>query len=121
MGKPDDDRKPPPAFQEKSKDKDTYTDGGYGKPSSGTYDPAAKGYKTFGTLGQGDKAEGAKDRTKDKCVSREQYVTITAKKDTTSSDTVLLEVGSFAFDTTSAMAIKAAAASLLAAFSVSQF
>lgn len=121
MGKADDDRKPPPAFQDASKDKDTYTEGGYGKPSSGTYDPAEKGYKTFGTLGQGNKAEGAKDRTKGNCVAREQYVTITAKKDTSASDTVLLEVGSFAFDTTGAMAIKAAAASLLVAFSISQF
>lgn len=121
LGKPDDDRKPPPMGTDASKNKDTYSKGGFGKPSSGTYDPSVKGYKTFGTLGQGDKAEGAKDPTKDKCASRDQYVTVTAKQDLGDTDTVLLEVGSYAFDTSSAMAIKAVAASVLAAFSVSQF
>lgn len=121
LGAKDDDRKPPPMFQEASKDKDSYTAGGYGEPSSGTYDPTVKGYKTFGTTGQGTKAEGAKDRTKGECVEREQFVTITAKETTTASDTVLLEVGAYSFDTAGATAIKAAAATLLAAFSVSQF
>ena len=57
-------------FKDVSTLKDTYTDGGYGQPSTGTYDPKAKGYKTFGTLGQGKDKLGAKDRLANACKKR---------------------------------------------------
>lgn len=120
FGKADDDRKPPPLFADQAAQKDTYTEGGYGKPTTGTYDQAVKGFKTFGAMGQGDKKEGLKDRMEDKCKPRTQIVSVTATKDTTDSQTVLLEVGAFAFDTSSAMVLKSAA-SFVALYSMSQF
>ena len=85
LGTADDDRKPPPLFADMTKQKDTYSDGGFGQPSSGTYDPSAKGYKTFGALGQGTKKEGLKDPAEKECEPRTQIVSVTAMKDTTDS------------------------------------
>ena len=85
LGEADTDRKPPPLFKDAKTLKDTYTDGGFGQPSTGTYDPKVKGFKTFGTLGQGKEKKGAKDRLAAACKKRMQYVTVTATKDFTAS------------------------------------
>jgi len=113
LGEADSDRKPPPMFKDPSTLKDTYSDGGYGQPSAGKYDPSVKGYKTFGTIGQGPDKKGLKDRMAKACKARTQYVTVSAKQDmvasgSAGSETVLLEVGSYAFDTAFAQALKAA-------------
>jgi hypothetical protein len=39
----------------------TQADIGYGVPTKGSYNSTDKGYKTFGTVGQGPNTEGVKD------------------------------------------------------------
>lgn len=79
LGEPDGDRKPPPMFADSTKQKDSYSSGGFGSKSSGTYDGAVKGFKTFGTIGQGDMKMGVKDNNEGECAGRFQLVTVTAK------------------------------------------
>lgn len=73
------------------------TRGGYGKPTKGDYDTTQGGFKTFGTEGQGNSTKGLKGDG-EKCSERQMYITVTATGDLTSSDTILLEVGSYTFE-----------------------
>jgi hypothetical protein len=50
-----------------------------------------------------------------------QYVTITAKEDTLPDDIILLEVGSFTFDTAGAVALKGIIIAALSAISFSLY
>ena len=118
LGETDSDRKPAPLFTDESTQKDELTSGGYGAPTTGKYDASIKGYKTFGTEGQGSETLGAKDKNTSECKERYQMITVTATKDTTASDTVLLEVGTFGFDLSGAKALATSALVLLA---ISQF
>ena len=54
---------------------------GYGNPTSGEYAVANKGWKTFGTLGQGPKQEGVKEIGSNICAPRKMIVTVYAKND----------------------------------------
>jgi len=56
----------------------TATDIGYGEPTTGEYSVEDGGYKTFGTIGQGDSTEGVKDEGTEECVNRWLFVTVTA-------------------------------------------
>jgi hypothetical protein len=69
---------------------------GYGKPTKGSYNSTEKGYKTFGTEGQGNNTEGCKDKDSSTRSARGMYVTVTAVADQ-GSDTILLEVGNYDF------------------------
>ena len=74
---------------------------GYGKPTKGTYDASEGGYKTFGSVGQGESTEGLVEDDAEVCQERNMYITVTANEDladsTDGSDTILLEVGSYSF------------------------
>lgn len=48
----------------------TTAESGYGKPSKGTYSSELGGYKSFGTVGQGDSPIGAKDTNDTTCGER---------------------------------------------------
>ena len=69
---------------------------GYGKPTKGSYNPDDKGFKTFGSEGQGETKEGVKDGKSQVAANRYVLVTVTAKEDQ-GSDTILLEVGNYEF------------------------
>jgi len=69
---------------------------GYGKPTKGSYNSTDKGYKTFGTEGQGNNTEGVMDKDSSKTSERGMYVTVTAVADQ-GSDTILLETGNYDF------------------------
>jgi len=69
---------------------------GYGKPTKGSYNSTEKGYKTFGTEGQGNSTEGVKDYASDKSSCVQVEVSVTAVADQ-GSDTVFLEVGTYDF------------------------
>jgi len=75
---------------------DTEAVKGYGKPTKGSYNSTEKGYKTFGTEGQGNSTEGVKDSGDDKNSCRQVEVSVTAVADQ-GSDTVFLEVGTYDF------------------------
>jgi len=77
-------------------DKETEAVSGYGKPTSGDYSASTKGFKTYGTLGQGNDAQGLKADGSTLCKDRDMVVTVTAKADQ-GSETMLLEVGSYSF------------------------
>jgi hypothetical protein len=49
---------------------------GYGQPTMGTYDPKKGGFKSFGTLGQGDISKGARNEKDEKCKKRKILVTV---------------------------------------------
>jgi hypothetical protein len=65
-------------------------------PTKGSYDAADKGFKSFGTEGQGKDEEGLKGETTGKGDCRQMRVTVTAVADQ-GSDTILLEVGAYDF------------------------
>lgn len=94
---------------------------GYGKPTKGSYNSDEKGYKTFGTEGQGENKEGCKDKDSSESSERGMYVTVTAVADQ-GSDTILLEVGNYDFldeyswDEASARVVKALSAIALVTF-----
>jgi hypothetical protein len=69
---------------------------GYGQPTKGSYNSTEKGYKTFGTEGQGPNKEGVKDSGSSKEENRSMYVSVTAVADQ-GSDTILLELGNYDF------------------------
>lgn len=69
---------------------------GYGKPTKGSYNSTEKGYKTFGTEGQGNNTEGVMDKDSKKKSDRGMYVTVTAVADQ-GTDTILLETGNYDF------------------------
>lgn len=69
---------------------------GYGQPTKGSYSTTDKGYKTFGTEGQGKDKEGLKSETSDKKDCRQMRVTVTAVADQ-GTDTILLEMGAYDF------------------------
>lgn len=69
---------------------------GYGKPTKGTYNSDDKGYKTFGTTGQGENKEGAKERNDSEDQERGMIVSVTAVADQ-GGDTILLETGNYDF------------------------
>ena len=60
---------------------------GYGKPSKGTYSTELGGFKTFGTLGQGDSSFGAKDLNDTTCGDRIILLSISATDDTNTTTT----------------------------------
>jgi hypothetical protein len=79
-------------------DKQTDAVSGYGKPTTGDYSASDKGFKTFGTMGRGDDAQGLKEEGSRRCKDRDMVVTITAKEDQ-GAETMRLEVGSYPFQT----------------------
>lgn len=60
----------------------TKAESGYGKPSKGQYSSDLGGFKSFGTIGQGDSSLGAKDTNDTTCGDRVILLTITATQDT---------------------------------------
>ena len=66
-----------PYKPEEATDGTTYKEG-YGLPTKGEYSITTKGYKTFGTTGQGTSTAGAKTETASECASRQMYITVTA-------------------------------------------
>merc|ERR1712127_294294 len=97
---------------------------GYGEPTKGSYSATEKGYKTFGTTGQGENTEGAKESSDSEEGNRGMIVTVTAVADQ-ASDTILLETGNYDFleeytwDEEAATGLKAVALSALAVISAS--
>jgi len=75
---------------------DTTATEGYGVPTKGTYNAADKGYKTFGTTGQGENKEGVKDKDSTVEADRIVQITVEALADQ-GSDTILLETGNYEF------------------------
>jgi hypothetical protein len=69
---------------------------GYGAPTKGSYNSTDKGFKTFGTVGQGPNTEGTKDPRAPMDGDRQMAVTIVAVADQ-STDTILLELGNYEF------------------------
>ena len=69
---------------------------GYGQPTKGTYSSTEKGYKTFGTTGQGENKEGAKESDASEEKERTVIVSVTALVDQ-DTDTILLETGNYEF------------------------
>lgn len=68
---------------------------GYGSPTSGFYDANKKGYKSFGTIGQGDEKRGVFIGNDTKCAPRKIVVTVTAvatneTKNTTNNNLISL-------------------------------
>ena len=55
---------------------------GYGKPTKGIYSQDLAGYKSFGTLGQGNSSLGVKDLNDTICGDRVVLLTITANINT---------------------------------------
>jgi hypothetical protein len=79
---------------------DTDTDApsaGYGTPTTGIYSVAQKGYHSFGSIGQGNDTQGL-DGQHIHCDNRTIMVTVTATAPQ-GSDTLLLQVGSYSFQT----------------------
>lgn len=66
----------------------TEAEEGYGQPSRGSYSMDMGGYKTFGTSGQGNLPQGAKDEGSETCSDRMMMVQVTATKDTTATPVV---------------------------------
>jgi hypothetical protein len=77
---------------------------GFGTPTTGFYDPKKKGYKAFGTIGQGDEKRGARAANDTNCNPRKILVTVTAVPSNSTNDTadasalVLLDGPSFTID-----------------------
>lgn len=69
---------------------------GYGAPTKGRYNAEDKGYKAFGTVGQGEDKEGLKDTDSREDVQRVVSISVTALEDQ-GSDTILLETGNYEF------------------------
>lgn len=92
--KEDFEEKPKPAEGESFNETEAVR--GYGKPTKGSYSVETKGYKTFGTEGQGENTEGVMDIDSEEEESRGMLVTISAKADQR-GDTILLETGNYEF------------------------
>ena len=60
---------------------------GYGTPSKGQYSLDLGGYKSFGTVGQGNSSIGVKDENSDTCSERIILFTVTANEDTNKATT----------------------------------
>lgn len=75
---------------------DEYDAVGYGNPTAGIYDLGAKGWKTFGSVGQGSLERAVRMEGAYSCLSRWMLVTIYANE-YMGEKTVTLEAGSFAF------------------------
>jgi len=71
---------------------------GYGQPTTGDYSAKTKGYKTFGTIGQGSGIKGVYDAAGVDCTGRTMDVVVVAK--VTQATTLSIAVGSYEFDTT---------------------
>lgn len=69
---------------------------GYGQPTKGTYSTGDKGYKTFGTTGQGENKEGVKENDAAEEKERTVIISVTANEDQ-GSETILLETGNYEF------------------------
>jgi len=70
---------------------------GYGQATKGTYDVTKKGWKTFGSVGQGPTLQGVKEEGKGDCENRKIFLTIQALDDM--KDTfALLEMASWGFN-----------------------
>ena len=69
---------------------------GYGQPTKGTYSTGDKGYKTFGTTGQGENKEGAKEDDASEEKDRTVIISVTANFDQ-GDETILLETGNYEF------------------------
>ena len=92
--KEDSEEKPKPAEGESFNETEAVR--GYGKPTKGSYSVETKGYKTFGTEGQGENTEGVMDIDSEEEESRGMLVTISAKADQR-GDTILIETGNYEF------------------------
>ena len=68
--------KPRPPVGERMRDTDAVE--GYGVPTKGVYNAEQKGYKTFGSTGQGDNTEGVKDIADTDSSDRAMFVTVRA-------------------------------------------
>jgi len=90
----DEKKKEKPAAGESEEETDAVK--GYGKPTKGSYNSTEKGYKTFGTEGQGNNTEGVKEKNSTKGACRQTTISVTAVADQ-GSDTVFLEVGTYEF------------------------
>lgn len=75
---------------------ETEAEEGYGEPTKGTYNADDKGYKTFGTTGQGENKEGVKDKDSENESNRVVQITVDALADQ-DSETILLETGNYEF------------------------
>lgn len=99
---------------------------GYGKPTKGSYNSTDKGYKTFGTTGQGENKEGAKESSDSESQERGMIVSVTAVADQ-GTDTILLETGNYDFleeyvwDETSAKGLQALTLAAVALVGASMF
>lgn len=71
---------------------------GYGVPTRGIYCLGHKGYKTFGSVGQGPIPRGVKDVLLDECQDRGMLVTITSIGDHKKNQSLKFEFGSWTFD-----------------------
>ena len=124
FGKEDEEEKTDAEKGEKTKpaagetEADTTATEGYGAPTKGTYSATSKGYKTFGTVGQGDNKEGVKESADKVEAERGMIVSVTAVADQ-GTDTILLETGNYDFleeyvftEETSATGLRAAFAAV---------
>jgi hypothetical protein len=73
------DVKPRPAEGERKNE--TEAEVGYGMPTKGRYNADDKGYKTFGTEGQGENKEGVMDTDSSLTKDRGMLISVTAKED----------------------------------------
>ena len=69
---------------------------GYGVPTKGLYEVEEKGYKTFGSTGQGENTEGVKDISDSVVSDRAMFVTIRAKAEL-GADSIQLRTGNYEF------------------------
>jgi hypothetical protein len=74
---------------------------GYGVATQGDYDMYGKGWKTFGSVGQGTVLQAVKEDGSNDCENRQIYVTVYAVYDFKDEDYVTLKFGSWQFDTPS--------------------
>jgi len=69
---------------------------GFGAPTKGVYNTEDKGFKAFGTVGQGEDKEGLKDTDSKEGVERVVSISVTALQDQ-GTETILLETGNYEF------------------------
>lgn len=91
---PDFDEKPRPALDERMQATDAVE--GYGMPTKGIYDTDQKGFKTFGTTGQGSHTEGVLDISDIKSQDRSVLINIRALNDF-GVDSLKIRTGNYEF------------------------
>ena len=80
-----------------SSDSNTTAINGYGLPTIGKYNVSKGGYKSFGTVGQGNFTLAVKNDSIDSTSSSTVLVQIIATDDMISGDSVMLNAGNFEF------------------------